>query len=116
MSRAMLPQGNSTIPERGRSERTDVKKRATLSFFSLRGRAERFPCSIVGRLQHGFRLQVGFGPRLQVGSGLRRGQLVDLILDQDPSKLVRCRVVWIGEAGSKQEEQVALETVQRETT
>jgi len=108
-------------PKRCRSERTYVKKRATLkratlSFFSLRGRAERLPCSIVGRLQDGFRLQVGFGPRQQVGSGLRRGQLVDLILDQDPSKSVRCRVVWIGEPGSKQEEHVALETVQRETS
>ena len=50
----------------------------------------------------------------RLGFGLRRGQLVDLILDQDPSKPVRCRVVWIGEQGSKQECKVGLETVQHQ--
>ena len=100
----------STIPERRRSKRANLKKRASLSFFSLRGRAERFPCLISNRSQDGFRLQVGFGSRV------RRGQLVDLILDEDPSKPVRCSVVWIGEQGSKQEGKVGLETVQHQKT
>ena len=50
----------------------------------------------------------------RLGFGLRRGQLVDLILDQDPSTPVRCRVVWIGEQGFKQEGKVGLETVQHQ--
>lgn len=47
------------------------------------------------------RSQDGFG--LVVGSRLQHGKLVDLILDEEPSKPVRCRVAWIGEPGSKQQ-------------
>ena len=61
------------------------------------------PCLIVDRSQDGF--------GLNVGCGLRQGQLVDLILDQDPSKPVRCSVVWIGEPGSKREGHTGLQTV-----
>jgi len=96
--------GVSAIPERRRSKRAMPRVRASLSFLSLRGRAERIPCLIVDLSQDGFELQVGSG------SGLRRGQLVDLILDEDPSKPVRCRVVWIGEPGSKQEGRAGLQT------
>ena len=46
-----------------------------------------------------------------MGSGLWPGQLVDLILDEDPSKPMRCCVVWIGELGSKQEGEAGLQTV-----
>jgi hypothetical protein len=98
----------STMLERRQSKRVTLKVRASLIFFSLRFREERCPCLIVDRSQDGF--------RLQVGSGLRRGQLVDLILDADPSKPVRCRVVWIGEPGSNREGQAGLQTVQHETT
>jgi len=100
--------GVSAIPRRRRSKRATPRVRASLSFFSLRGRAETIPCLIVERSQDGF--------RLQVGSGLRPGQLVDLILDEEPSEPVRCRVVWIGEPGSKLEGQVGLDVVQHETT
>ena len=61
------------------------------------------PCLIVDRSQDGF--------GLIVGSGLRQGQLVDLILDEDPSKPVRCSVAWIGEPGSKREGHAGLQTV-----
>ena len=72
-----------------------LKERASLVFFSLMGRVERFPCLIVNRSQDGF--------GLVVGSRLQHGKLVDLILDEEPSKPVHCRVTWIGEPGSKQE-------------
>jgi hypothetical protein len=42
---------------------------------------------------------------------LRRGQVVELILDEDPLRSVRCSVVWVGKAGFKQEGEVGLETV-----
>src|SRR5947208_17137100 len=32
---------------------------------------------------------------------LSSGQLVELILDENPSRSERCRVVWVGKAGSK---------------
>ena len=51
------------------------------------------------------------GFRLHVSSRLRRGQIVEVILDEDPGNAVRCRVIWIGKQGSKQEGEVGLETV-----
>jgi len=93
------------MPKRRKSKGAIPKVRGSLSFFSGRGRAESFPCLIVDRSQDGFELEVGSGSRL------RRGQLVDLILDEDPSKPVRCQVVWIGEPGSKQEGRAGLRTV-----
>jgi hypothetical protein len=93
----------STTPERRQSPRVTLKKGATLIFFNPMGRVERLMCLVVDRSQHGL--------RLSVGSGLRRGQLVDLILDEAPSKSVRCSVAWIGNPGSKQEGQAGLQTV-----
>jgi hypothetical protein len=94
----------STTPKRHRSKRVTPKERASLIFVNAIGRVERLPCLIVDRSPGGF--------RLSVRSGLRQGQLVDLILDEDPSKSVRCSVAWIGRPGSKQEEQAGLQTVQ----
>ena len=47
-----------------------------------------------------------------VGSKLRQGQLVDVILDEEPSKPVHCRVAWIGEPGSKQQVYAGRQTVE----
>jgi hypothetical protein len=46
-----------------------------------------------------------------VNSRLKRGHVVELILDEDPLSAVRCSVVWIGKAGSKQAGEVGLEAV-----
>ncbi len=51
-----------------------------------------FPCLIVDRSKEGFRLKGNFR--------LRRGQLVELVLD-DPVDSVRCEVVWTGKARSE---------------
>jgi len=40
----------------------------------------------------------------------RRGQVVELILDENPPMFERCSVVCVGKAGSKQEGEVGLET------
>ena len=61
-----------------------------------------FPCLIVDRSQEGFRLRGSFK--------LRRGQIVEVISAADPLNAVRCTVVWVGKAGSKQEREVGLET------
>jgi hypothetical protein len=100
--RCSLPM--STTPERRQSKRLPLKQHASLIFINFTGRVERLPCLIVDRSQDDF--------RLHVSSGLRLGQLVDLILDEAPFKMVRCSVVWIGEPGSKQEGQARLQTVQ----
>ena len=75
-----------------RSKRIATKKRASL-VIDLRGVQKMFPCLSVDRSQEGFRLKGNFR--------LRRGQLVELVLD-DPVDSVRCEVIWIGKAGSEQ--------------
>ena len=50
------------------------------------------------------------GSELRGSFKLRRGQIVEVISDADPLNSVRCSVVWIGKAGSKQEGEVGLET------
>jgi len=40
---------------------------------------------------------------------LRRGQVVEVIADEDPLNVWRCHVIWIGKPGSKQEGQVGLQ-------
>ena len=93
----------STTPERHQSKRVTLKDHASLIFVNCFGRVERLPCLVVDRSQDGF--------RLHVSSGLRLEQLVDLVLDEAPPKMVRCGVVWIGKPGSKQEGQAGLQTV-----
>jgi PilZ domain len=62
-----------------------------------------FPCLVLDSSQDGFRVRGSFH--------LRRGQIVEVILDADRLDAVRCNVVWIGKIGSKQEGEVGLETV-----
>jgi len=64
---------------------------------------KRFPCLVLDSSQGGFRVRSSFH--------LRRGQIVEVILDADRLDAVRCNVVWIGKIGSKQEGEVGLETV-----
>jgi PilZ domain len=64
---------------------------------------KRFPCLVLDSSQDGFRVRGSFH--------LRRGQIVEVILDADPLNAVRCNVVWIGKIGSKQQGEVGLETV-----
>ena len=92
-------------PQTGeRLQRVTLKEWATLIFVNSIGRVERLPCLVFDRSHDGF--------RLSVRSGLRQGQLVDLILDEDPSKSLRCAVAWIGNPGSKEERQAGLQTAQ----
>jgi hypothetical protein len=93
----------STTPEPRQSKRMVTRNRASL-IVNFRGHAERHPCLIVDRSPNGFRLR-------GVSSRLRRGQTVEVILDEDPSNSVRCSVVWIGKPGSKQEGEAGLQAV-----
>ena len=70
---------------------------------SAEGRQRRVPCLVIDATDGGFRLQGHFR--------LRRGQVVELILDEDPLSAVRCGVVWVGKPGSKQEGEIGLEMV-----
>lgn len=80
------------ISERRRLKRTALKKRASLIVKHGR-QAHRIPCLVLDDSKHGFKI-VG-------ASGIKQGQLVELILDEHTSDTVLCRVVWVGKPGSK---------------
>ena len=90
------------LPEGRRSKRVMSKRRASL-VINLARDQKRLPCLIFDSSKDGFRLRGTFH--------LRRGQVIELILDEDGPSSERCSVVWVGQAGSKQEGEVGLETV-----
>ena len=85
-----------------RSKRVMSKRRASL-IINLSSNQKRLPCLILDSSKEGFRLRGSFQ--------LRRGQVIELILDEDTTSSERCSVVWVGKAGSKQEGEVGMETV-----
>jgi len=90
------------VPQGRRSTRQMSKRRASL-VINLDRSPKRLSCLVVDHSREGFRLRGSFD--------LRRGQMVELILDEDMPSPERCRVVWVGKAGSKQEGEVGLETI-----
>ena len=92
---------STPIPGGRRSKRIATKKRANL-VINLSGVQKMFPCLIVDKSQEGFRLRGTFK--------LKRGQLVEVVLDE-PVDSVRCEVIWTGKAGSGQEGEAGLQTV-----
>jgi PilZ domain len=90
------------VPKGRRSKRVMSKRRASL-VINLDRDQKRLPCLVLDSSNEGFRLRGNFH--------LRRGQMVEIILDEDPLRSVRCSVVWVGKTGSKQEGEVGLETV-----
>jgi hypothetical protein len=92
---------SSPVPKARRSKRLVSKRRGSL-VINLDRNQRRLPCLVLDSSKEGFRLRGIFH--------LRRGQVVELILDEDPLRSVPCSVVWVGKAGSKQEGEVGLET------
>jgi hypothetical protein len=78
------------------------KRRASL-IINLDRNQKRLPCLVLDSSKEGFRLRGSFH--------LRRGQVVELILDENSPSAERCSVVWVGKAGSKQEGELGLEIV-----
>ena len=78
------------------------KVRASL-IVNLDREQKRLPCLVIDSSKHGFRLRDGVH--------LRRGQIVEVVLDEDPLSAHRCAVIWVGKAGSKYEGEVGLETL-----
>jgi len=88
------------IAEGRRSQRVVLKRPASL-VINLDRNQKKLPCLVLDSSKGGFRLRGTFHQR--------RGQAVELILDHEPFHSVRCRVVWLGKAGSEQEDEVGLE-------
>jgi len=90
------------FPEGRRPMRVMSKRRASL-VINLDRNQKRLPCLVLDSSKEGFRLRGNFR--------LRRGQMVEIVLDEDPLTSLRCSVAWVGKPGSKQEGEVGLETV-----
>ena len=90
------------VPQGRRSKRVISKRRASL-IINLDRKPKRFPCLILDSSKDGFRVRGSFD--------LRRGQVVEVILDEEMPSPERCRVVWVGQAGSKQHGDVGLQIV-----
>ena len=90
------------VPQRRRSKRVVLKRRASL-VINVDRKPKRLPCLVLDSSKEGFRLRGSFD--------LRRGQMVELILDEEMPSPERCSVVWVGKAGSKQENEIGLQTV-----
>ena len=90
------------VPKGRRSKRMQSKQGASL-VIDLDRKPKRLPCLILDASKEGFRLCGSFR--------LRRGQVVEIVLDDDPFRSVRCSVVWVGKAKSEQEGEVGLVSV-----
>src|SRR5260370_38497118 len=90
------------MPEGRRSKRILSKACASLAV-NLNRDQKRLPCLVLDSSKYGFRLRSNFH--------LRRGQVVEIILDQDPFRAVRCSVIWTGRAGCGRQADVARQTV-----
>jgi hypothetical protein len=84
------------------SKRVMSRQRASVVIKNPDFTQRRIPCLILDSSKEGFRLG-GI-------HNLRRGQVVELVLGESSPSSARCRVVWIGKPGSKQEGEVGLET------
>ena len=82
-----------SISERRRMKRTALKKRASL-IVKYGHHAQRIPCLILDTSKDGF--------KIGGASRLKRGQFVEIILDEHTSDTVLCRVRWVGKPGAKQ--------------
>ena len=51
------------------------------------------------------------GFRVRGSFRLRRGQLVEVIPDEDPQAVAKCSVVWVGRTGTAQEGEAGLEAM-----
>ena len=102
LSRRAAQVPTSLVPEGRRFNREEVRKRASL-VVSLGGHERGYPCLILDSSPEGF--------RVRWPHQLRRGQVVKVILDEDPFNAVRCKVIWVAKTGSKQEGEAGLETV-----
>jgi len=93
---------NRPNPEGRNSKRVTAKQRASVVIRTPDFSQRRIPCLILDSSKEGFRLG-GI-------HNLRRGQVVELVLGESSPSSARCKVVWIGKPGSKQEGEAGLES------
>ncbi len=93
---------NFPVPPGRLLTRVTLKKPGSL-VVDLDHKPKRVPCLVVDSSEGGFRVRGGFN--------LKRGQLVELMLNGDYPTPERCSVVWVGKPGSKQEGEAGVEIV-----
>jgi PilZ domain-containing protein len=84
---------------RRRSQRVAQKKRGRL----VVNNQKLLPCIVVDSSKEGFRLRASVRAR--------RGDMVEVILDEPDAHIEQCSVVWIGKPDTKEFGEVGLEIV-----
>ena len=90
-------------PFKRSSERHPAKKHASL-IMNINYHLRRFPCLIVDMSRGGLRVRGSFR--------LKRGQVVEIVSDEDPVSVTKCSVVWVGRTGTTQQGEAGLEAMQ----
>jgi PilZ domain len=88
-------------PDSRRSKRVALKTRGSLVVTNDYENPRRLPCLIVDASQWGF--------RVRVAARLRRGQVVEVVSDDDPLTSVGCRVAWVGKTESNEQGEAGLQ-------
>ena len=91
-----------TSPKERSSERQPAKQHGSL-IVSLDRHLHRVPCLIVDISRGGFRIRGSFR--------LRRGQMVEVVPEEDPLSVAKCSVVWVGRLGTAQQGEAGLEAL-----
>jgi len=89
------------LPEGRQSKRIVSKTRGSLVVTPDYENLRRLPCLIIDVSPRGF--------RLRASGRLRRGQVVEVVSDDDPFASVACRVIWVGKTGSKEQGEAGLQ-------
>lgn len=89
-----------------RSQRLVSRRRASL-VVNLSSRQKRLPCLVLDSSKEGFRLRGNLS--------LRRGEVVELIFDEDWAAPERFNVVWVGKPGTKYEGEIGIEALQTQS-
>ena len=82
-------------------ERHAVKKHGSLIVNNHDRHLQRHACLIVEVSRGGFRVRGSFR--------LKRGQVVEVVSNDDPLSIVKCNVVWVGNVNTAQQGEVGLE-------
>jgi hypothetical protein len=88
--------------KRRRSQRVIAKKRASL-VINLASNLKRLPCLVVDSSKEGFRLRANLR--------VRRGEMVEVIIEDHEQVCERCNVVWVGKPETKQDGEVGVEII-----
>jgi hypothetical protein len=99
----ILNKAQDDRPNARQSRRVALKTRGSLVVTPDYENLRRLPCVIIDASQGGY--------RLRANARLRRGQVVEVVSDDDPLTSVVCKVIWAGKTGSREQGEAGLQII-----